>query len=383
MFNLLSLIEDYLVDQDDGMRKLLTWFINFVMEQEALHQANAQRYERIDSRKASRNGYKPRTLQTKYGKLELLKPQFREFPFETKVFEKYSRVETAILNAVAESYLQGVSTRRMKKIMTALGVGEISAFSVSRITKELDEKVKEFLSKPIEHEIPYLLVDATYFKVRDGLHYVNKALFVVAGIRDDGYREILGTRLADTEDSLFWEDLFEDLKERGLRGVKLVVSDGHKGIQKAVRESFIGSSWQMCYVHLTRQVLKKVPKKKQKEVAEKIKEAVVDRHKYNDLIMELDRMGYKGAADTLENFQYDIMNYMQFPEKHWKKIRTTNMMERTNKELKRRSRVVGAFPNKESVLRLAVSILIDINEDWITGNKYLVMEKLSSDNSWD
>ena len=137
------------------------------------------------------------------------------------------------------------------------------------------------------------------------------------------------------------------------------------------------------HLHLTRQVLKKVPKKKQKEVAEKIKESVVDRHKYNDLIMELDRMGYKGADDTLENFQYDIMNYMQFPEKHWKKIRTTNMMERTNKELKRRSRVVGAFPNKESVLRLAVSILIDINEDWITGNKYLVMEKLSSDNSWD
>ena len=383
MFNLMSVIEDYLVDQDDGMRKLLTWFMNFVMEQEALHQANAQRYERIDSRKASRNGYKPRTLQTKYGKLELLKPQFREFPFETKIFEKYSRVETAILNAVAESYLQGVSTRRMKKIMTCLGVGEISAFSVSRITKELDENVKEFLSKPIEREIPYLLVDATYFKVREDLHYVNKALFVVAGIRDDGYREILGARLADTEDSLFWEDLFEDLKERGLKGVKLVVSDGHKGIQKAVIESFIGSSWQMCYVHLTRQVLKKVPKKKQKEVAEKVKEAVLDRHKYNDLIMELDRMGYKGAADTLENFQYDIMNYMQFPEKHWKKIRTTNMMERTNKELKRRSRVVGAFPNKESILRLAVSLLIDINEDWITGNKYLVMEKLSSDNSWD
>lgn len=383
MFNLMSVIEDYLVDQDDGMRKLLTWFMNFVMEQEALHQANAQRYERIDSRKASRNGYKPRTLQTKYGKLELLKPQFREFPFETKIFEKYSRVETAILNAVAESYLQGVSTRRMKKIMTCLGVGEISAFSVSRITKELDENVKEFLSKPIEREIPYLLVDATYFKVREDLHYVNKALFVVAGIRDDGYREILGARLADTEDSLFWEDLFEDLKERGLKGVKLVVSDGHKGIQKAVIESFIGSSWQMCYVHLTRQVLKKVPKKKQKEVAEKVKEAVLDRHKYNDLIMELDRMGYKGAADTLENFQYDIMNYMQFPEKHWKKIRTTNMMERTNKELKRRSRVVGAFPNKESILRLAVSLLIDINEDWITGNKYLVMEKLSSENSWD
>ena len=227
-----------------------------------------------------------------------------------------------------------------------------------------------------------MLVDATYFKVREGIHYVNKALFVVAGIRDDGYREILGARLADTEDSLFWEDLLEDLKERGLRGVKLVVSDGHKGIQKAVRVSFIGSSWQMCNVHLTRQAQRKVPKKKQKEIAEKIKEALVDRQKYTDLISELDSMGYKGAADTLENFQYDVMNYMQFPEKHWKKIRTTNMMERTNKELKRRSRVVGAFPNQGSVLRLAVSILIDINEDWVTGNKYIIMEQFPPDNSF-
>ena len=204
-----------------------------------------------------------------------------------------------------------------------------------------------------------------------GLHYENKAFFVVAGIRDDVLREILGARLADSEDSLFWEDLFEDLKERGLRGVKLIISNGHKGIQKAVKKSFIGSSWQMCHVHLTRQALKKIPKKKQKEVAEKIKEALLDRQKLNILIRELDSMGYKSAADTLENFQFDIMNYMQFPESHWKKIRTTNMMERTNKELKRRSKVIGDFPNKESILRLAVSILIDINEEWITGNRYI------------
>jgi len=161
--------------------------------------------------------------------------------------------------------------------MTALGVGEISATSVSRITKELDEKIVEFLSKPIEHEVPYMFIDVTYVKERGGLHYENKALFIVAGIRDDGYREILGAKLADSEDSLFWEDLFEDLKERRLKGVKLIVSDGHKGIQKAVRESFIGSSWQMCHVHLIRQALKKVPKKKQKEIADKIKEAMIDR----------------------------------------------------------------------------------------------------------
>jgi putative transposase len=232
MVNLFSFREDYLVDKEDGIRQLLTWFLNLVMEEEALLQAGAQRYERTDFRKATRNGYKPRILLTKYGELELLKPQFREFPFETQVFDKYSRVEKAILTAVAESYLQGVSTRRMRKVMTSLGIGEISAISVSRITKELDKKVEEFLSKPIEHEISYMLIDATYVKVRDGLHYENKALFIVAGIRDDGYREILGAKLADSEDSLFWEDLFDDLKERGLRGVKLIVSDGHRGIKE-------------------------------------------------------------------------------------------------------------------------------------------------------
>uniref|UniRef100_Q46CB6 Transposase n=1 Tax=Methanosarcina barkeri (strain Fusaro / DSM 804) TaxID=269797 RepID=Q46CB6_METBF len=208
MVNLFSFIKEYLVDQEDGIRHLITWFLNLVMEEEALLQSCAQRYERTDSRKASRNDYKSRILLTKYGELELLKPQFREFPFETQVFEKYSRVEKSILADVAESYLQGVSTRRVEKVMTALGVEGISASSVSRITKELDkeldEKVEEFLSKPIEHEIPYLFVDATYLKVRDGLHYENKALFVVAGIRDDGLREILGVRLADSEDSLFW-----------------------------------------------------------------------------------------------------------------------------------------------------------------------------------
>ena len=155
--------------------------------------------------------------------------------------------------------------------MDALGVEEISNSSVSRITKKMDEKVEEFISKPIEHEPSYLLIDATYFKVRTGLHYKKKALFVFAEIRDDGCWEILGIRLADSEDSLFWEDLFEDLKERGLKVFKLIVSDGHKGIQKAVRESVIGSSWQMCHVHLARQVLKKVPKKKQKKVTERIK----------------------------------------------------------------------------------------------------------------
>ncbi len=157
------------------------------------------------------------------------KPQFREFPFETRVFDKYSRVEKALKNAIVESYLQGVSTRRIKEIISTLGAEELSPGTVSNIARELDEKVYEFLNREIEEEIPYLFVDASYFKVRDGVRYVNKALYVVAGVRKDGHREILGAKIADVEDELFWEDFFQELKNRGLRGVELVISDGHKG----------------------------------------------------------------------------------------------------------------------------------------------------------
>jgi putative transposase len=172
--------------------------------------------------------YKDRSLKTRVGELRLKKPQFREIPFETKVFNRYSRVEKALINAIAESYLQGVSTRRVVDIVSRLGIENFSASSVSRIARELDEKVEEFLKRPIEHPIKYLFVDASYFKVRTESRYVTKAFLIVTGIRDDGYREILGARIADGEDELFWSGLFQDLKDRGLSGVKLVISDGHK-----------------------------------------------------------------------------------------------------------------------------------------------------------
>lgn len=373
--NLYDLLEDYFVDSEDAVRTLITWFLNQVMEIEALQQSGAEKYERNDSRKSQRNGYRKRSLTTRNGTLELLKPQLRDVPFQTQVFERYSRTEKALANAIMESYLQGVSTRRIKHIISQLGIDNISASRVSRIAQELDEKVKEFLSKPIEQEIKYLFVDATYFKIRDSVRYTNKALFVVAGVRKDGYREILGARIADSEDAMFWEDLFTDLKKRGLRGVELIISDGHKGIQKAVTTSFQGSSWQMCHVHLIRAVLKTIPKKHQKEVAEKIKEAMEDPVQLSEVKEYLEERRFNKAIETLDRFHFDTHNYQAFPKEHWRKIRTTNILERVNKELKRRSKVIGAFPNEEALLRLSVSILIDINEEWITGNRYLSMEE--------
>jgi transposase-like protein len=369
-----DLLKDYLIDQEDGLKNLLTWFLNLVMQFEAMEQIDAEPYQRVDSRKAHRNGYKERSLKTRVGELRLKKPQFREIPFQTKVFDRYSRVEKALINAIVESYLQGVSTRRIQDIVSRLGIEELSASSVSRIAKELDEKVEEFLKRPIEHPIQYLFVDASYFKVRTDSRYVTKAFLVVMGIRDDGYREILGARIADGEDELFWSGLFQDLADRGLSGVKLVISDGHKGIQKAVEKSFLGASWQMCHVHLVRAVLRNVAKKYHKEIADKIKIALEDETKAQELILELEGRGYSKAADTLEHFRFSLWNYRSFSREHWRRIRTTNGLERINKELKRRTRVVGAFPSDKSFMRLGVSILIDINEEWMTTKKYLSMD---------
>jgi transposase-like protein len=242
---------------------------------------------------------------------------------------------------------------------------------VSKVAQELDEKVHEFIERPIDSHIPFLFVDASYFKVRDGVRYVSKALFVVAGVRADGYREIFSFSIADAEHELTWEGIFSDLKERGLSKVDLITSDGHKGIRAAAETMFPGSSWQMCHVHFIRAVLRKVPRKYHKEIAETLKECLSDSHRLLEFAVQLDERGFSRAADTIHRFQHGLMNYRSFPPEFWKKIRTTNLLERVNKELKRRSRKIGAFPNDASLLRLSGSILIDINEEWITGNRYL------------
>ncbi len=282
-----ELLEDYLIDQEDGIKKVLAYFLNLVMQLEAVQQSGSERYRRAGLRNAHRNGYKDRSLKTRVGEITLKKPQFREYPFQTKVFERYSRVEKALINVVIESYLQGVSTRRVQDIVSLLGVEELSASSVSRISKELDEKVEEFLKRPIEQAIPYLFVDASYFKVRTDSRYVTKAFLIVTGIRDDGYREILGARIADGEDEPFWSGLFADLKDRGLSGVKQITSDGHKGIQSAAEKAFLGASWQMCHVHFSRAVLRNVAKKYHKEIADKIKVALDNEGKVQELEDEL------------------------------------------------------------------------------------------------
>ena len=369
--NLRDIVLNYLTDNEKGMQQLITWFLNDVMNEEVAQQAGVPRYARSSSRRAHRNGYRQRSLKTRFGELSLQKPQLREIPFETKVFDWYSRTEKALVNAIIESYLQGVSTRNVETVVSHLGVNQLSASYVSKVGRELDTKVQEFMEKSLDSYYPYLFVDASYFKVRDETRYVNKALLVIIGVRTDGHREVLGARVADAEHELTWEGMFSDLKEQGLTKVDLIISDGHTGIQSAAGRMFPGSSWQMCHVHFIRAVLRKVPRKYHKEIAEVLKESLTDSGKLLEYATQLDERGFSRAADTIHRFHHGLMNYRSFPPEFWKKIRTTNLLERVNKELKRRSRKIGAFPNDASLLRLAGSILIDINEEWITGNRYL------------
>ena len=354
------------------MQQLITWFLNDVMNEEVAQQAGVPKHARSSSRRAHRNGYRSRSLKTRFGDLMLQKPQLREIPFETKVFERYSRAEKALVNAIIESYLQGVSTRNVEKVISHLGVTQISASYVSKVAQELDVKITEFMERTIDSHFPYLFVDASVLQSKRWSQVRQRSSS--RSSRGTGRRipgDPRSSCSTDAEHELTWEGIFSDLKDRGLSKVDLVISDGHSGIQSAAERMFPGSSWQLCHVHFIRAVLRKVSRKYHKSIAERLKECLSDHALLLAYAKELENFGLSRAADTIYRFEHGLMNYRAFPPEHWKKIRTTNLLERVNKELKRRSRKIGAFPNDASLLRLTGSILIDINEEWITGNRYL------------
>ena len=257
-----EIISIFLKDSKEGKRQLIEWFLNDVMDEEARVQLSSMPYERTEERKGHRNGSRTRKLKTVDGELELKKPQIREFPFRTAVFDRYSRVEKALDSVILESYIQGVSTRNVKSIVESLGMENVSASYVSTLASELDSRVREFLERSIESPMKFIYMDATYFKVRENGKYRSRALYVCIGINPEGRREILSARLYDSETEIEWESFFDDLKNRGLTGVELVISDGHKGIQESVTRSFLGAAWQYCHVHFMRNLVKLIPKKK-------------------------------------------------------------------------------------------------------------------------
>jgi len=362
----------------DGIRVLLETVVQRVLDEELTAFLGAESHERTEERRGYRNGYKPRQLKTRVGTLELLVPKDREGRFRTELFERYQRSEKALLLAVVEMYVQGVSTRKVRTITEALCGLEIGRTQVSELAKGLDAEVEAWRTRPIEKAYPYLIADARYEKVRQGPHVVSQGVLLVVGIDEDGYREILGTYTANTENETTWSEVFGDLQDRGLRDVRFVVSDDHKGLRAAIDRHFQGVLWQRCQVHFLRNVLGHVSKKDRRWVMDLMR-AITNaetlpaaRQALREAVAALEER-YPKVAGLLDEHGEEMLAVYQLPEPHRKRMRSTNMLERQNQELKRRTRVVRIFPGERSCLRLVTALAMETSEEW-QERRYLDMD---------
>lgn len=363
---------------DDPIKGLLRHMIQQLLEEELTAFLNAAPYTRTDERRGYRNGYKPRMLKTRVGTLELMVPKDREGQFQTELFEKHQRNEKALVLAIAEMYVQGVSTRKVKKITEKLCGLEISKSQVSSLAKGLDAEVRQWRMRPLTKQYPYLVVDARYERIRRDGSIIPQGVLIVVGIDGEGYREVLGTWCADSESEESWSMVFRELKERGLSGVSYVVSDDHTGLTKAIARKFQGSIWQRCQVHFTRNVLSKVLKKDRSRIVGYLRDITgasdiqTARKRLGEAVEAL-QLSYPKVADFLDEHGEETLAVFALPEAHRKRMKSTNMLERFNQELKRRTQVVRIFPNEQSCIRLVSALAMEENESWLE-RKYLNME---------
>ncbi len=372
-----------LLDDPGFLKRIVEKVVQDLLEAEMTEHVGAAPYERSATRTGHRNGHKPRMLRTRVGALNLLVPQDREGTFSTRLFSRYQRNEKALCLALMEMYVEGVSTRKVKDITEALCGTSFSKSLVSSLAGSLDAELEAWRSRPLEGEAyPYLLVDARYEKARVGGRVVSQGVLIVSAVREDGLREILGVEVADTESEATYQELFRSLKRRGLSGVELVVSDDHSGLKAAVLRQFQGASWQRCQVHYARNLLGMVGHARRKELAADLRGifAAADREVALDLASSVAEKwrgkGQEKVAERLEEHVEECLACLSFPEGHRRRIRTTNGLERFNQELKRRTRVVRIFPNREACLRLVTALAVEQSEEWITGRRYLDMEEL-------
>ena len=362
----------------ESMRDLKKWILNDLMNEEAEEQINASRYERNSNRKDYRNGYKQRSLLTTDGKVILDKPQFRETSFHTAVFDNYSRVEKSVESIILESYLSGVSTRSVNKVVQSLDV-QVSPLYVSSLSSRLDKTVNEFLERKIDGVYKFIYIDGTYLETRDNRRYRNKAIYICVGINSERYREILGARIYDSETEIQWELFFDDLKNRGLNGVEMVISDGNKGIRETIKQSFPGASWQYCHVHFMRNLRKLMGKQQWKALSLLIKQGLDNPDILPVLQDKLVDKGLDKCSAIFDRYYDSLYNYRSFNTniQGLRILRVFNTIERLNAEIKRRIKKIGAFPSDDSAMRLAGSIMMDINEEYITGRKYINMDDIN------
>jgi putative transposase len=378
------MVQEALLDDPSFLKEILEQVIQELLETEMTQHIGAAPYERAENRTGRRNGHKPRTLRTRVGTLNLLVPQDREGTFSTRLFARYQRNEKALCLALMEMYVEGVSTRKVKEITEELCGTSFSKSLVSSLASSLDSELEGWRNRRLEAEAyPYVFVDARYEKVRMDHRIVSQGVLIVSAVREpDGLREILAVEVADTESEATYQELFRSLKSRGLSGVELVVSDEHEGLKAAVARHFQGASHQRCQVHYSRNLLGMVGAKKRKELGADLRGifAVPERRSALDLASSVAQKwrekGQEKIACHIEEHIEECLSCLSFPESHRRRIRTTNGLERFNQELRRRTRVVRIFPNREACLRLVSALAVEQSEEWVTGRRYLDMEEL-------
>jgi putative transposase len=374
-------LKEIFAEQEDFLRKLIEQVVQQLLEAEMEEAVGAQKSERTADRLGYRSGYYSRTLMTRVGKLELRVPQDRQGRFRTEVFERYQRSEKALVGALAEMYVQGVSTRKVKAITEELCGHEFSASTISRINQSLDEELEKFARRPLEEEYPYLVVDARYEKVREEGVIRSQAVLVAIGISWDGRRCVLGVELANRESQSSWKQFLEGLRQRGLHGVLFVVSDDHSGLRKAIREVLPEAAWQRCYVHFLRNALDYLPRKADDDCLMELR-WIYDRRNLEearrDLTAWLAKWGsrYPKLCAWVEENIEETLTFYRLPGQHHKHLKSTNLLERLNEELKRRTLVVRIFPNGASCLRLIRALAVEMHENWIEATRYLNMDLL-------
>lgn len=363
----------------DFMREAMQLVLQELIELEASQVIGAARYERTDGRTTHRNGSRARLLSTKAGDVELQIPKLREGSFYPSLLEPRRRIDRALWAVIMEAFVHGVSTRKVDDLVTALGIDAgVSKSQVSRICGELDIAVSEFRERRLDHiEFPYVFLDATYVKAHEGARVVSKAIVVATGVASDGNREVLGLAVGDSEDKSFWTAFLRSLRSRGLTGVRLVISDAHEGLRHSIEKVMLGAAWQRCRVHFLRNVLAKVPKGSQEMVAAAIRtifaqpDAAAVSEQLDSIADKLGRQ-FPTVEAMLRDAETDICAFAAFPTAHWRKIWSTNPLERVNKEIKRRTNVVGIFPNEPAVVRLAGAVLLEVHDEWaVTDRRYL------------
>lgn len=366
----------------DFLREGVKVLAQAVMELEVAVKTGADRYERTNDRKVYRNGYRDRLWDTRVGRIDLKVPKLREGSYFPSLLEPRRRAEKALLTVVQEAYIHGVSTRKVDDLVRGLGLEGVSKSEVSRICAELDGMVEQFRHRPLECDYPYLWLDATYLKVRENGRVLSMAAVVAIGVRATGEREVLGLDLGPAEDGAFWLSFLRSLVARGLQGVRLVISDAHEGLKTAIAAALGEASWQRCRVHFMRNVLSHVPKAAQSVVGAAVRSVFAQQ----DLEAAREQMRrvadglhtkYPKVTKLLDEALEDVLAYMAFPSEHRRQVHSTNTLERLNKEIERRTDVVGIFPNRAAAIRLVGAILAEQNDEWVTGRRYFSQESMN------